>query len=354
MHVVLVGDAEGSGEVVLDAIVDDGDAGRLGQDLLRVRLGQLIHKLEIDALGVRPHGGHAHAGGGDGHVLCVPDLGRLLDQLKLLLVVARGQVHPRVVREQVERVLAAKDSGGRRLAIKHLAHLRLQLRHGRRTRAGCSLVGGHHHALHGGLLVDGGDGHEGDDGGAVGVGDDGTLLALALAPAHVRHGLRVHLRDHQRHALRHAERRAVVHHDDTLLHAHGPELLADASARREQRDVHTLQAFLSELLDGIGLALPFELLSRRPGAGKHLHFAVREVPLRQHREKLLADGACDTGDRDDRTPFGLLRGNLQGTTSASEARRCGPRGCHARSVHGLGTEARHRCLGCEESSHRLY
>lgn len=62
------------------------------------------------------------------------------------------------------------------------------------------LVSADHHALDPGRPVQGGDGHEGDDGGAVGVGDDAPLARL-----HALHRLRVDLRDDQGHSFLHPE-----------------------------------------------------------------------------------------------------------------------------------------------------
>ncbi len=73
------------------------------------------------------------------------------------------------------------------------------------------LVRADDHALDARRAVQRRHGHQRDDSGAVGVGDD-----AAAARPHARHRARIDLWDHQRHALRHAERRAVI--DD--LHTH--------------------------------------------------------------------------------------------------------------------------------------
>ena len=69
------------------------------------------------------------------------------------------------------------------------------------------LVGADDHAAHTGCAVQRRDGHERDDGGAVGVGDD-----AALSCAVPIQGVRVDLRNYQGNAVGHAERRAVVDH----------------------------------------------------------------------------------------------------------------------------------------------
>mmetsp|Transcript_13737 Transcript_13737/g.34646 ORF Transcript_13737/g.34646 Transcript_13737/m.34646 type:complete len:295 (+) Transcript_13737:148-1032(+) len=208
VHVVVVGGVQRRGEAVGGAVVDDLHARRLGQRLERLLLRHLPGELEIDALRVRAHHGHADAGGCDRNVLVAPDLLRLLGHFHLLFVVAVVH-HGRVVAEQVEGVLEGEDLHRDGLVVQHLARLQRQLVHGGLPRAAGGLVRAHDHALDGADLVQRRDGHERDDGGAVGVGDD---AALALAPLHARHRLGVHLRDDQRYALRHAVRRAVVHH----------------------------------------------------------------------------------------------------------------------------------------------
>mmetsp|Transcript_12242 Transcript_12242/g.33420 ORF Transcript_12242/g.33420 Transcript_12242/m.33420 type:complete len:246 (-) Transcript_12242:134-871(-) len=242
------------------------------------------------------HHGHTDAGGSDFHILVVPDLGRFFDHLQLLLVVAGVHIHVRVVAEQVKGVLHWEDLGHSRLAIHDVSGLLPQLLHGSCTSSGRSLVGGHNHALDGGQLVQGGDGHEGDDGRAVGVGNDAALADLAVG-----HVVRVDLRDDQGHTLSHSECAAVVNDHCASLSCQGPELLADGAASAEQGNVHILEAVSCQLLHLIRLAIKLLLLPGRPSGGQHLHVAVREVALLQHRQELLTYGAGNAHDGDLRT-----------------------------------------------------
>ena len=68
------------------------------------------------------------------------------------------------------------------------------------------LVSADDHALDANSLVDGSSGHEGDDGGAVGVGDDAALPSLQTANV-----FWVDLRNDQWHSLCHPEGGAVVY-----------------------------------------------------------------------------------------------------------------------------------------------
>mmetsp|Transcript_10224 Transcript_10224/g.21896 ORF Transcript_10224/g.21896 Transcript_10224/m.21896 type:complete len:289 (-) Transcript_10224:43-909(-) len=236
------------------------------------------------------HDGHADAGGGDLDVLVLPDLVRLLHHLHLLLVVAQLHIHLGVVGEQVEGVLHGEDLGLCGLAVQHVAGLSAQLLHGGSTGTGGSLVGGHHHPLDVCNAVQGGDGHEGNDGGAVGVCDDGS----PLAQLDVGHGLGVHLGNHQGDTLGHAEGGAVVNHHRASSCCNGAQGLADRASSAEQSDVNALEAVLSQLLNSVGVSIKLLLLASGPSRGQQLNVTVGKVALLEHRQELLAHGTSHT------------------------------------------------------------
>mmetsp|Transcript_29365 Transcript_29365/g.74858 ORF Transcript_29365/g.74858 Transcript_29365/m.74858 type:complete len:407 (+) Transcript_29365:363-1583(+) len=329
-HIVLGGGVQGGGELVVDAVVDDGHAGRLLQGSQRLRLADVLLKLQVDGLGVRAHHGHTDAGGRDLDRLVLPDLVRLLDQLHLLLVVAQLDVHLGVVAEQVERVLLGEDLGVGGLAVQHIARLLAQLLHGGRTSAGRGLVGGHDHALDVGHAVQGGHGHQGNDGGAVGVGDDG---ALAAANLDVRHVLRVHLRHNQGHTLSHAEGGRVVHDNAASLSSHRAQDLGDGATSREQGNVHTLEALRSQLLDGVGVALELLLLASGPGRGQQLNVAVREVALLDDRQELLAHSASHANNGNLGAIGHLLSVHADATSPAGTGNTPGSLSAELRGLH---------------------
>lgn len=71
------------------------------------------------------------------------------------------------------------------LSCQHILSLLLQLLHGCcACTTGC-LVGADDHALHLGHLVQGGDRHQGNDGAAVGVGNDGTTTCACTSSFHI-------------------------------------------------------------------------------------------------------------------------------------------------------------------------
>mmetsp|Transcript_5308 Transcript_5308/g.14792 ORF Transcript_5308/g.14792 Transcript_5308/m.14792 type:complete len:260 (-) Transcript_5308:161-940(-) len=239
------------------------------------------------------HNRHTDAGGCHLDRLIVPDLAGLLHHLHLLLVVSIVH-HGGIVREKVESILEREDLHGDWLVVQNLPGLKDQLVHGSLPGAAGCLVGADDHALHRADLVEGRDSHQCNDGGAVGVGND---TALALAPLETSHCLRIDFGDDQGHPVGHAEGRAVVHNHGAAVHSSGCKFLADASASTEQRNVDTLEAVCSKLLNNIVLPLISEFLSSRPCAGQHLQVAVREVALLQHLEELLPHGAGDSHNR---------------------------------------------------------
>ena len=105
-------------------------------------------------------------------------------------------------------------------------------------------------------MVQGVDGHQRDDGGAVGVGDDALVLL---------HVLRIDLRHDQGHIRVHAEGAGVIHEHRARLDDGRGELLGDVVLRRAQHDVHALEGLVTGHLHGEVVALPVDGLSHGPG-----------------------------------------------------------------------------------------
>lgn len=143
--------------------------------------------------------------------------------------------------------------------------------------------------------MEGSSGHEANDSRAIGISDERPLPRPDL---HMRHGLRIHLRDDQRHRRVHPEGGAVIHHHGPALDGDGPELLAHRTAGAEQGEVDAGEALGGELLDGVVPALEVEAAAGGAEAGQHLDGAVGEAPVGEHPEELLADGARDADDGD--------------------------------------------------------
>mmetsp|Transcript_314 Transcript_314/g.341 ORF Transcript_314/g.341 Transcript_314/m.341 type:complete len:293 (-) Transcript_314:27-905(-) len=241
------------------------------------------------------HNGNTDAGGSNTDILSAPDLCSLLNKLHFLLVVANILKHRAVVREEVEGVLMGKNLRNGGLAVKNITSLLTKLFHGGGASTTSGLVSGNDHAVHLSNPVKRSHSHKSNDSGAVRVGNDGSL---ALANLDVRHSLRVDLRNDEGHTLSHTECRAVVDNDATRFGSEGAELLRNRTARTEKSNVDTVEALISELLDGIFNAVEGLLLSCRSRRGKHLNLAVREVALLENRKEFLAYGTSDTNDSD--------------------------------------------------------
>lgn len=143
-----------------------------------------------------------------------------------------------------------------------------------------------------------GGGHEADDGGAVGVGDE---AALAGPDLDVGHGFRVHLGDDERNLGVHPERRAIIHHHAAPRHRRRAEGLADGPAGAEESDVDAVEALLLELLDHVLEALEGKPAAGGALAGEHPDAPVGEIPVGDHAEELLPDGAGDADYRQRRS-----------------------------------------------------
>lgn len=139
-------------------------------------------------------------------------------------------------------------------------------------------------------------GHQADNGGAIGVGDERPLPRPPLEP-NMRHRLGIHFRYNQRDLGNHAERRAVVDDDRPPLDCGGRHVLADGAPGAEEGDVDAIEALGAELLHHVLPILEGELLPRGAAAREHLDAAVGEVAIGEDAEELLAHGAGDAHHR---------------------------------------------------------
>ena len=183
---------------------------------------------------------------------------------------------------QVIGNLVGEDLGLIGLAQAQSLHLVLQLNGAAGAGAGHRLVGGSGHGLNGGNLVQGIDGGDGDDGRAVGVGNN------ALVPLHI---LRIDFRHNQRHVGIQPEGGGIVHKDRTGLHDGRSELLGNVVFRRAQHDVHALKGGITGLLNGHVFALELHGLAGGTGRGQGHQLPHRKVPLGQDFHHFLSHGA---------------------------------------------------------------
>ena len=168
------------------------------------------------------------------------------------------------------------------LALAEGIHLSHQLDGAAGARAADRLIAGGHDALDGTELVQGVDGHQGHDGGAVGVGDD------ALVPLHI---LRVDLGDHQGHVLIQAEGAGVVHEHGAGLDDGERVLLGDIVLRRAQHQIQALKGAVGGGHDLHLAAVEGQLGARAAGAGDGTQLRHGELALLQNLHHLAAHRA---------------------------------------------------------------
>src|SRR5207244_1858203 len=88
--VVFAGGEEGHRVLGLGGLIDHGDTGRAGQDAAGFGCAHGAAELDVDSFGMADLDGHAHGGGGDGHIRIVEDLAGFGDELHLLGAIAIG------------------------------------------------------------------------------------------------------------------------------------------------------------------------------------------------------------------------------------------------------------------------
>ena len=134
----------------------------------------------------------------------------------------------------------------------HLVH---QLNRPACTCTGGCLVAACHNALDRAVLVQGVDGHQGHDGGAVGVCDDALVLLGVLG---------IDLGDDQGYIGVQPEGAGVVHEYRPRLYDGRCKPLGNVVFRRTQDNVHALEGFIAGQLHRELPALPIDLLPHGP------------------------------------------------------------------------------------------
>ena len=230
---------------------------------------------------------HADAGAADLQLRQVHDLAALVLHLHLLGGIAL-EGFAADLRDDVIGDLILEHLGRDTLALTQQLHLLHQLLRAACARAGHGLIAGGHNALDGAVVVQGVNGHQADDGGAVGVGDDALVLFGIL---------RVDLRDDQRHVRVKAEGAGVIHEHRAGLDDGGSEALGDVVLRRAQDDVHALKRLVAGQLHGDVPPVPGQHLAHGALRGQQVQLVHREIPLCQHLHHLAAYRAGSAQNR---------------------------------------------------------
>lgn len=138
--VVVVGGGEGGGEDVLLGVVDEADAGGIGEGGSRVYGIDGLLEFACDGFEVRSGDGYAHAGCDDVGVWVGEDFARFVEEL-VFLVVEAGIVDGGVVAEDVEGAGFAKDVGFGAFAGEDGPRLGMEFVEGSCTGAADGLIG---------------------------------------------------------------------------------------------------------------------------------------------------------------------------------------------------------------------
>jgi len=186
--------------------------------------------------------------------------------------------------ETVEGNAMGIDLTGQLLVVEQGPHLGRQLLHRLLAGAGDRLVGGDHHPLDAGGIMQGLQHHHHLDGGAVGVGDDAFVLVQGDV-------LGIDLRHHQGHVRVHAPGAGVVHHHRAGRGGDGGILLADAAAGGKQGKVNALKGIPGKHVHRDLPAFVGEGFADGALGGQKPELAHRELAFLQTLHHLLAHRA---------------------------------------------------------------
>ena len=225
--------------------------------------------------------GNADAGHGDIQIGQMHDLAALELELHFLAGVA---VHLLAadLGDQIVSDLMREDLGCVGFALLQCFHFVHQLDGTACTGTGNCLIGRNDHALDGSDLVQCVNGSAGDDGGAVGVGDDALMVLSVLG---------VDFGNDQGNIGIQTESGGVVNKDSTGFHDRGSPLFSDIIFSSAQNDVNALESFCTDFLDGHFFTLEGDLLACGTGGCQRHQLADREIAFCQNVHHFLANGA---------------------------------------------------------------
>ena len=228
----------------------------------------------------------AEAGDADAHgtdlAVGVHDFLRLVVHLHLLLRVAVVAEDVNL-RNHVESQLIGELLDGGLLAGKYLAVLFVEFCHCRCSGTAGSLIAGYVNALDVRQVLQGLQGHDHHDGGAVGVGYDASRTVECILGVAFGH--------HEGHILVHAEGAGVVYHHGSVLCDGVGKLLACAASGTGEGNIDALevvvmlQEFHFYLLAPECVFTPCATL-----AAKEEQFVNGEISLVKHSQEFLPYG----------------------------------------------------------------
>ena len=296
--VVLACDVEGQGILFGGGVVDDVETGGFGEDFAGGGDGDGLVEFGADGDAVGAEDGDADAGDAGAEVRVVHDFAAFVFELHFLFGVT-GVEEGVDVGEDVEGDLVRVDldfGGGEFGVVPSGAAaggpgvgLAGEFFDGLGASAGDGLVARGPDALDAEGLVQGVEGHQGDGGGAVGVGDD-ALVGFDIGG--------VHLGDDEGDGGVHAEGGGVVDDDGSGFDGVGGEFFGDATAGAEEGDVDAFEGVRGQFFDGQLLAFERHFLAGAAGGGEEGELADGEVAFLEAAQHFDAhrSGGADDGD----------------------------------------------------------
>ena len=257
----------------LDGAAGSGEVNRFGE-------------LSVYRDGVRAVYGDAHTGGAGAETRVAENLAALVFHLHLLFRVAVVEKHIHM-RQCVEGDLVGVNRFFNFAPGCNGFHLTLELLNAHCATAGDGLVAGGKNTLHAKGPMQRRQRHEGDDGGAVGVGNDAAVF-FAVGSIDLRH--------HEWHMFLHAKGARIIHHDRPGIHRVLSKGFAGAAAGTEEGDVHAGKRLGRQFAHRVSFALEAYTFAGTALGGERDQLIHRKAAGLEHLEHFLSDSTCYAGD----------------------------------------------------------
>lgn len=287
--VVLAGGVEGDGVAGLGWVVDEFDPGSVLVDGLSFGDGGIFFEKGGDGDGVGAHDGDADAGAGDFEVGKVEDFSSFEEHFLFFFGVA--VVEEGIdVGDEIVGDLARVDFGFDGLPVDEGVDLGFEFDDSLGTAAGDGLVSGGDEAFESEGAVEGGEAHQSDDGGAVGIGDDvfGVLVG----------GLGVDFGNDQGDLRVHAESGGVINDETAGGGGVGGKFEGDVSASGEKGKVEMGEGVFGEFLDDEVFSAKGDGRSGGAGGGEQGEVGKGEVTFFEAKKHFTANGSGGSNDGD--------------------------------------------------------
>ena len=267
------------GVAAVIALIDNRDARRLLQQGAGLGGADFVYRFYMHRLGMakkdrNPHTGRVYLDGGVAKYLA-----GLPHHLHFLTGIAVVLEHIDM-RDGIEGDLARVDLALDFLAVEQARGLPRQFFDSLFAGTGHRLVSGHVDALDADRIVDGLQGHQHLDGGAIGVGDD-------IAGGVTRQRLDIDLGHDQRNVLILAKMRGIVDHYAARRARFRGEFGGNTAAGRKQADLRLAEIELGQIRHRNRLAVEHDGLAGGAAAGQRVQVAHRKLALLENGDHRL-------------------------------------------------------------------